>query len=43
MTERLDAFAPRVGLTLVTDEKPLKIFTAVHVFLVLCLQREGRK
>ena len=37
MTERLDAFAPRIGLTLVTDEEPLKIFTAVHLFLVLML------
>ncbi len=31
VTERLDALPLRVGLTLVTDEKPFKIFTAVHI------------
>ena len=31
VTERLNALAFRVGFTLVTDEKPFKIFTAVHI------------
>lgn len=31
VTERLDALAPGIGLTLVADEKPFKIFTAVHL------------
>ena len=30
VAEPLDALATRIGLTLVTDEEPLKIFTAVH-------------
>lgn len=25
-----DALAPRIGLTLISDEEPFKIFTAVH-------------
>lgn len=32
VTERLDALVLRIGLTLVANEKPLKIFTAVYVF-----------
>ena len=35
MTEHLDALPLRVGLTLVTDEKPFKIFTAVHITIIL--------
>ena len=31
VAEPLDALATRIGLTLVTDEKSLKIFTAVHL------------
>lgn len=34
MAERLDALASRIGLTLVTDEEPLKIFTAVFTTLL---------
>ena len=30
VAEPLDALAPRIGLTLVTDEEPLKIFTPIH-------------
>ena len=35
VTEHLDALPLRVGLTLVTDEKPFKIFTAVHIIIIL--------
>ena len=35
VTERLNALAFRVGFTLVTDEKPFKIFTAVHIIIIL--------
>ena len=42
VTGRLDALPLRVDLTLVTDEKPFKIFTAVHITIILMLQREGR-
>jgi len=31
VTERLDALPSGIGLTLVTDEKPFKIFTAIHL------------
>ena len=37
VTERLDALPLRVGLTLVTDEKPFKIFSAVHIIIILML------
>ena len=42
VTEHLDALPLRVDLTFVADEKPFKIFTAVHITIILMLQREGR-
>ena len=37
VTKRLDTLALQVDLNLVTDEKPFKIFTAVHIIIILML------
>ena len=42
VAETLDALVFRVDLTLVTDEKLFKIFTAVHIIKLFMLKREGR-
>ena len=43
VAERLDDNATRIGLTLIPDEEPLKIFTAVHLlFSFMITARKGR-
>ena len=43
VTKRLDTLALQVDLNLVTDEKPFKIFTAVHIIIIIILMLTARR